>query len=498
MNAGADTNVMCDGRPGMSRTTKLEVGSDIGAVGFGPALVALKLQKLLAHLGAAGAIVFFFSVSADIQLLPQMSDAQEAHGLTATCLMLLALAMMGRRGFRKATYLRDAVFALVAILTALRMLEAVFWQDLKLSSGLEATLGLGADADISMGLNAAISLFLLSFGAFLRHRASTVSIVVILAGLFLPSVSALGFSYASQGLYGPMSLATTSLLLILGGAELLLFVRSPLLRPFLTTSSWGRMARLQLLIIITGAWCIGVLVERSEFAGAVEAVVGGVIWLFLVTMLITGPLFERADKDRRALERELTRKANFDPLTGLWNRRAVREMQLFDVATDGEYLVSMADHIGVIMADVDLFKRINDVAGHDEGDRVLRDISRVLRERVRGLDVVARWGGEEFLILLPNLTVEKSMEVAQILRVAVATSVTWSNNGRREPVTLSIGVTAMNESAGKTLEIALQDADHALYAAKSQGRNRVTLFGDLPNRPQKDVVKDLILTRSIH
>jgi len=478
---------------------KLVFGFDhVGSVGFGPALVALKLQKFLVTLGAAGTICLVFFLNADVHFMPTVLNANEMHGLTAMCLVLMSFSVMGRRGFRKPTHMRDMVFALIASLAAFRIYEAIFWHSLMFSSGVDALLGLTSDQHIPMGLNTAVSLFLLSTGAFMRHRAPSLSIVMILTGLVFPSVSALGFSYQHQGLYGQMSLATTVLLLTLGGAELLLFVRSPLLRHFLTTSSWGRMARLQLLIVICGAWLIGILATRSDFDGAAEAVVGGVIWLFLVTMLITGPLFERVDRDRRALERELTRKANIDPLTGLLNRRAVREMQLLGPTGNDEGLVPKADHIGVIMADVDMFKRINDIAGHCEGDKVLRNIARVLRERVRGLDVVARWGGEEFLILLPDLPHDKAMEVAQVLRVAVATNVTWSNNGQPEAVTLSIGVTAINEKSGKTLEVALQDADHALYVAKSRGRNRVILYGDLSQPISQDVANDVLLSRSIH
>lgn len=483
----------------MGRMTKLVSGfGQLGSVGFGPALVALKLQKLLAFLGAAGAMALFFSIVMHIQIFSTVSRVNDMHGLTATCLLLLAVAIMGRRGFRKATHIRDAAFALIALLASSRICEALLWPNLTFSSDIESLLGLTLDQHSPMGLSTALSLFLLSAGAFLRHRASSVSIVMILTGLVLPSVSALGFSYHHRGLDGQMSLATTVLLLTLGGAELLLFVRSSLLRPFLTTSSWGRMARLQMIIVIGGTWLIGFFADRISFDGAVETVVAGVIWLFLVTMLITGPMFERVDRDRRALERELTRKANIDPLTGLWNRRAVREMQAFGSSNDEETRLSRADQIGVIMADVDMFKRINDVAGHEEGDRVLRNIARVLRERVRGLDVVARWGGEEFLILLPDLSLERTMEVAQVLRVAVATYVKWSNNGDFESVTLSIGVTSMNEKVGKSLEIALKDADHALYAAKSLGRNRVMLYGDLMRKVSKDTARDILLNRSVH
>jgi diguanylate cyclase (GGDEF)-like protein len=482
----------------MSRKSKFETGSDhVGTVGFGPALVALKVQKIMVYIGALGAALLFFVVFFDIHIPSKLFQLQDVHGLTATCLLLMSIAMMGRRGFCKITYARDGVFALVSILCALRLAETL-WPDLQLSNRLENGLGLTSEQHIVMGGNTAISLFLINFGALMRHRVPTLSIVMILAGLVLPSISALGYSYVHHGYYGQMSLATTLIIMTLGGAELLLFVRSALLRPFLTTSSWGRMARLQLLFVVGGTWLIGIVIDRSGYEGGVEAVVGGVIWLFLVTMLVTGPLFERVDRDRRALERELRRKANFDPLTGLWNRRAVHDMQMFNVADDSDHRVSVSDHIGVIMADVDMFKRINDMAGHDEGDRVLCDISRVLRERVRGLDVVARWGGEEFLVLLPDVSIEKTMEIAQILRVAVATSVSWPNVGQNEPVTLSIGVTAMNEQAGKTLEMALQDADHALYAAKSLGRNRVVLYGNIPSLASKETVTEFVSNRSIH
>lgn len=482
----------------MSRRQKIETGSDhVGAVGFGPALVALKFQKTLAQIGALGATLLFFVVFSDIQFSSKVTQLQNVHGLTATCLLLMGIAMMGRRGFRKATHVRDGIFALISLLCALRLAEAV-WPSIQVSNSLEEVLRLTPQPHVLMGGDTALSLFLINFGALMRHRVPTLSIVTILAGLVLPSISALGYSYSHQGYYGQMSLATTLIVMALGGAELLLFVRSALLRPFLTTSSWGRMARLQLLFVVGGTWLIGIVIDRSGYEGGVEAVVGGVIWLFLVTMLVTGPLFERVDRDRRALERELKRKANFDPLTGLWNRRAVRDMQMFNIADNSEHRVSVTEHVGVILADVDMFKRINDISGHDEGDRVLRDISRVLRERVRGLDVVARWGGEEFLVLLPDVSVEKTMEIAQILRVAVATSVSWPNKGQNEPVTLSIGVTAMNEQAGKTLELALQDADHALYAAKSLGRNRVMLYGNIPNVPSKETITEFVSNRSIH
>ncbi|SEL32307.1 GGDEF domain-containing protein [Pacificibacter marinus] len=464
-----------------------------GTVGFGPALAALQCQKMLTYIGITSAISVVISILFAQNFLPTSTVVLFPHGLTLTCLLLLACT-----AFAKPKLLRLSIFGLCILLAGLRWIEILAWPDIPFSLFLEQKMKAVMPSETAMGANTAMSVVFISIGAVLRHRSPTFAFVLLLAGLAFPSISAIGYTYGHHGLYGVMSPATTIVLIALGGAEVLNFVRSPLLLPLLTTSSWARMARLQLVCVVIGAWVIGVFLNHSGSGATSEAVVGWVIWLFLGTMLVAGARFERIDRERRAFERELERRANFDPLTGLWNRRAVRDLPWFNAVKRADQRVEKDDHVGVILADVDMFKRINDISGHEQGDRVLRDISRVLRERVRGVDVVARWGGEEFLVLLPNITVEKTMEMAQILRVAVATSVSWSNAGQSEPVTLSMGVTVTNENAEKTLESAIQNADTALYSAKSQGRNQVMLFGDQPSRPKEDLVVKFASNRAIH
>jgi diguanylate cyclase (GGDEF)-like protein len=173
---------------------------------------------------------------------------------------------------------------------------------------------------------------------------------------------------------------------------------------------------------------------------------------------------------------ELGRLAHSDPLTGLLNRRGFH--QLFTPA------LQVARRTGrpltVAMVDIDHFKRINDRLGHDMGDRVLANVAELLRKRVRASDVVARMGGEEFVLMLPETSLEGAHTIAQELLDAVAAHWAGSSFGA---VTVSIGLACSTDG---TLDGAalLQRADVALYQAKSEGRNRVCVAGaDTPPMP---------------
>ena len=122
------------------------------------------------------------------------------------------------------------------------------------------------------------------------------------------------------------------------------------------------------------------------------------------------------------------------------------------------------------MADVDHFKRVNDLHGHAAGDRVLRAVAAQFTEQVRGHDAVARWGGEEFLLLLPETDAATACEVARRLR-AVAEARLAEAAAIADAVTLTFGV-AMFERAMRVADC-LKRADDALYAGKKAGRNRV-------------------------
>jgi diguanylate cyclase (GGDEF)-like protein len=126
--------------------------------------------------------------------------------------------------------------------------------------------------------------------------------------------------------------------------------------------------------------------------------------------------------------------------------------------------------LSFVMADIDHFKQVNDTLGHDAGDDVLRQVSQTLAAGVRDIDHLARWGGEEFLIVLPDTDEATAAQVAERLRLAVS-----QLQVRGLALTTTFGVSEVNE--GETAEQAISRADSALYAGKRSGRNRVQRAG---------------------
>jgi diguanylate cyclase len=127
----------------------------------------------------------------------------------------------------------------------------------------------------------------------------------------------------------------------------------------------------------------------------------------------------------------------------------------------------------LLLADVDLFKNINDTFGHVVGDRVLRFVASTLKQSVKGQDIVARFGGEEFAVILPRTPLRAAVEVADQLRLAVmkAELIRRSTGEKQARVTISIGVAALHHRT--TPQALLEAADVCLYAAKRSGRNCV-------------------------
>ncbi|MHB1511002.1 MAG: sensor domain-containing diguanylate cyclase [Acidimicrobiales bacterium] len=175
------------------------------------------------------------------------------------------------------------------------------------------------------------------------------------------------------------------------------------------------------------------------------------------------------NKQMHELNAQMYLAAMTDPLTGLDNRRRMAE------ALDSEALRSNRSRrpFSLILADIDHFKDVNDHYGHECGDLVLQHVSSVLRRMVREVDQTARWGGEEFLLLLPETGVEEALGVAERLRRAVAEShVLWQH--KEVKVTITVGV-AVHGGSGNA-ERTIRQADEALYRGKEEGRNRVVAW----------------------
>ncbi len=197
----------------------------------------------------------------------------------------------------------------------------------------------------------------------------------------------------------------------------------------------------------------------------IAAVIGGVATL------------QQQTRERQALERErdeliqrLQAQSSTDFLTGLANRRAFFEAAERDLARARRHGLGVV----VILLDIDHFKQFNDTWGHDAGDRALRTVADALREQLRQGDLAARFGGEEFVLLLSPCDRASGLRFAERLREVIAQAPVRQSSGDARHVSASLGVAASDDH-GLVLELLLSHADRAMYRAKHAGRNRVQL-----------------------
>ena len=193
--------------------------------------------------------------------------------------------------------------------------------------------------------------------------------------------------------------------------------------------------------------------------------IGGKLALISLVMDVTERT--RAEREVQALQERLREQSMRDALTGLYNRRYLEE-------TLGRELILAGRHgypVSLIMGDLDHFKSVNDRFGHLGGDEVLRTFGDLMKRHARGSDIYCRYGGEEFLLVLPQMPADTAAERAEQLRIAMAAvPVPFGNSAIA--VTASFGVATFPRE-GQTGDELIAAADSALYAAKAAGRNRV-------------------------
>lgn len=198
--------------------------------------------------------------------------------------------------------------------------------------------------------------------------------------------------------------------------------------------------------------------ERLEFVATAVVFAG----IAMIGPMVIGTRVIRRDQ---VLQRELIRLSQEDHLTGLLNRRRITEVLRIEIQRAQRYQTTFA----LVLMDIDHFKAINDRFGHQAGDRVLTKIAAVIRSRVRASDLVGRWGGEEFIIISPQIDVSGGAALAENIRTRLASAALT----KLGPTTASFGVTSFR--AGDDLESIVARADAGLYAAKQGGRNRVEI-----------------------
>lgn len=191
----------------------------------------------------------------------------------------------------------------------------------------------------------------------------------------------------------------------------------------------------------------------------------------LIARVASGMRILRLEEELMQARIQMEALAMHDGLTGLLNRRAIEEYAEAEFNMAGRKKQAMS----VILLDIDHFKNVNDRFGHKFGDVVLRQVAQTLKEDLRNYDRVGRWGGEEFLLILPGTELKDAVIVAERLRSKTAAVQTSLENGETFSIHISLG-TACTTGQFQSLAKLIDAADQALYQAKQSGRNHVCVF----------------------
>ncbi|MCT4554317.1 MAG: GGDEF domain-containing protein [Pelagimonas sp.] len=321
----------------------------------------------------------------------------------------------------------------------------------------------------------AAALACLSLSQLLRRKNRDLAFWAGACVLLPPGVAVSGYLMGQTQFFGAMTVSAILILTGLGLAGLMRFYRHSVLVPLLADTQAGRLMRALLRVWLVLAVVAPVL--AGMLAGQVHRLFPVLLALQSAALLLAlvyygGRLAGLLERARRT-EKALLHDAAHDMLTGAATRKA---------AVDAFLGMSGREGIGLILLDIDHFKHINDQYGHPAGDHVLRELTRVMRAELRMDDVLARWGGEEFLVLARTRDEVALEALAERLRAAL--SGIQPLPGRVRSVTASFGAVLIDPVGEPDLATAIEAADRALYLAKRLGRNRVVLGDPLAVRTE--------------
>ena len=254
------------------------------------------------------------------------------------------------------------------------------------------------------------------------------------------------------------------------GALLIIFsVASLHATPRQSVISWGLMTLALAALFLLADRPIslpgGSMLERLTTVLVLALTIGRCMFVGMYSASLRETLYKRGVELREAYQR-IEELAELDELTGAFNRRCIMRMLNEEI----DRAERNGTPLALALIDLDWFKRINDGFGHPIGDEVLRTFAITIFANIRGIDRFGRYGGEEFLLLLPNTSREEAHAMLERLREIVA-ELDWTAFSPGMQVTLSAGIATM--TLGETADAALARADSALYTAKELGRNRI-------------------------
>jgi len=221
---------------------------------------------------------------------------------------------------------------------------------------------------------------------------------------------------------------------------------------------------MSLFFIVIGFILFGLDVSIYTYAFKIRILFSLLLVTFLASIYeyLRGSSFDTMHK----LSKRLEEASYKDPLTNIYNRRGIHK----EIENLCQHYNTEKNNFSLMICDIDYFKNINDNHGHLAGDEVLKKVVNEINNVIRKNDILGRWGGEEFLVLLPNATIEGAYEVAEKIRDSIENT-SFKYNDNILALTISIGIAEKNEKI--PIEDVIKKADEHMYMAKNEGRNTV-------------------------
>lgn len=397
-----------------------------------------------------------------VSILRPLADGPAVNPLTSLSVILLCFCVV--LAMHRTRHLVDGICTVV-LLSAVAQLASpdmtYHW--------LQENIPIPALPWTIVSTSPAFCLLLLSFSLFLRqHRNAVVSQMLCVFAYGAPAQALVGYVLGVQEPRAGMSLTTVLMLIPLCVATALRTVHHGFLRALLRQTHASMLARRHLALVmmipyLLGLGIVGVQPDAANIFFVILIVASSQTVGLIVALLTLS--FGKIERRSHILQRRAETRARRDGLTGAMNRAGFIEHARLEIDRRRRDM----GHVSLLFVDIDHFKRINDTYGHGVGDQVLQRIIRLSRGCLRSGDTIARWGGEEFVVLLPATNLDGAVLIAEKIRLRIEAE-QFDELSAGLHVTVSVGCAQMNDGEG--LDTLVARADSGLYEAKHRGRNQ--------------------------
>ncbi len=433
--------------------------------------------RLLSYLGGAFCLLTILGYVFDIESIYRpYPDGPATNPLTAISALLICSALIFfKKSLMKLVCFLVGICSLILLYRFLEINTDVQWvRNLFVHSSLYDVLSNKRNV---MGENTVICFTCLILALVSRiYRNPFLCQLFCFSSLLFPSIAITGYAFQVEDFHGEMSLSTICIAYIMGLSLLGSTANRAFLRGLLSIHIGGKLSRFQIIAGFSVCFGIGYLVSLSlisvEATKSFGIYVNAITWFLIIMITISSLFYEKVDRKRRQVEKELKQSSTTDPLTGLLNRREFLSLAKLEKSKHCRIKYDLS----VIIIDIDFFKKINDAFGHSAGDKIIQVVANTLKSTVRSSDILCRYGGEEFIILLSGTSLEGAAQLSEKLRSKIEQiDVSTILFSEKYKLTISLGY-ALASTKEKDILEAIDKADKALYDAKRSGRNKAQPF----------------------